>query len=121
MKILQTNQLHYKNSKLRSNNTNNVHFRDLSFGIRLKHVNEINTLKQANKLVIIAHPDDETCFFGFIAKFLKNPKESIQLVYTTSGQKGQDIRNIIPRYDKKMQFQREKELSEALDELNVKQ
>lgn len=120
MKVLSIKQSYFKTSNRKS-----IAFKkssmNLSFGIRLKHVDEIDTLKPSNKLFITAHPDDETCFFGFIAKFLKNPNEKIQLIYTTSGQKGQDVRKIIPRYDKKMKNQREQELSEALDELNLKQ
>ena len=113
MKVLSIKQSYFKTSNRKS-----IAFKkssmNLSFGIRLKHVDEIDTLKPSNKLFITAHPDDETCFFGFIAKFLKNPNEKIQLIYTTSGQKGQDVRKIIPRYDKKMKNQENKNYQRLL-------
>ncbi len=80
---------------------------------------DIGKLTPCDVLMIIPHPDDIEVFFPQITKFLED-KKSVQLVYTTSGQKGRDSRGLIPRYDPKMKDQRESELKEALATLGVK-
>lgn len=45
---------------------------------------DISNLPKADVVVFIAHPDDETFFFGFLPKLIKEGK-TVQLVYTTSG------------------------------------
>ena len=93
---------------------------NLKFGaVKILRPNDIPRLKPCEKLVLLAHPDDEACFFSFISNFLKDKKDSVQLVYATSGQKGRDVRGIIPRYDSKMGLQRENELVNALDEYKL--
>lgn len=88
-------------------------------GLQLKKIQNIKKLKPADVLVVLAHPDDEVCFFGFIAKMIKQNKKTVQLVYTTSGENGRDIRNKIPRFSPKMKKVREIELKKSLEKLGL--
>lgn len=99
---------------------NNKRNRNCSFGrVSLKFKEDIPNLKHCDRLVILAHPDDETCFFSFINKFIKDSTKKLQLVYLTSGQKGRDERGIIPRFDKRMRDQRLKELEDSMNVMDV--
>lgn len=78
--------------------------------------NDINKLTHSDILVVMAHPDDET-LFGFIAGLIKGG-QSVQLVYATSGDQGQDKRGILHK-GKELAEQREKELLDALTKLGI--
>lgn len=93
----------------------------ITFGhLELLRPDSIEKLEQCNDLFLFAHPDDESCFFSFFTQKDKNSKSAPQFVYTTQGQKGRDIRNIIPRFDPRMGTEREKELIEALEAYDMK-
>ncbi len=89
-------------------------------GVQLQKLQNIKKLDPADVLVVLAHPDDEVCFFGFIAKMIKQNKKTIQLVYATSGENGRDIRGLLPRHSSEMKDAREDELKRALDKLGLK-
>ena len=80
----------------------------------------IRQLKPCDRLLVVAHPDDEVCFFGFIAKYFKNPNERIQLVYTTSGQNGRDITKRTNRYTPIVRDKRLAELGNVMTVLKAK-
>ena len=89
----------------------------LSFkSLELKHRKDIEKLTPAENLFFLAHPDDETCFFYFIANLLNKDSNSVQLIYTNPGQKGRDARGILERYDPRMKDLREQELVQAIDD-----
>ena len=50
---------------LNRNKKHNTNFRSVDIKIG---ANGIRDLKKADKLFVLAHPDDETCFFGFLIK-----------------------------------------------------
>lgn len=89
-------------------------------GIQLQKLQNIKKLEPADVLVVLAHPDDEVCFFGFIAKLIKQNKKTVQLVYATSGENGRDIRGLLKRYSPEVKEARENELKRALDKLGLK-
>lgn len=82
----------------------------------LLHRDDIDKLRPTENLFLLAHPDDESCFFYHLANLVNKDSDSVQLVYTNSGQKGRDARGILERYDPQMKDLREKELSYATDE-----
>ena len=99
-----------------------VHSSSKNFkGVDIKlGVKSINGLKPSKNLVILAHPDDETCFFGFIAKLFKKSKEPTQLIYSTSGQAGRDISNEYQRFAIGIRDKRLNELRNGINRLGAK-
>lgn len=84
----------------------------------IKLMEDIETLEEADALIFVPHPDDETVFFGIIPKLISEGK-SVQMVYATSGDQGPDYLSIYKKGDELGQA-REQELLKALGKLGVK-
>ncbi|MFA7659144.1 MAG: PIG-L family deacetylase [Candidatus Gastranaerophilaceae bacterium] len=86
--------------------------------IELKRKEDIPNLKKADVAIFMAHPDDEICFFSFIPNLI-NQNKKVQLVYSTSGERGRDVRGIFERFAPEIKDLRENELRTSLENLEV--
>ena len=84
--------------------------------LKILRSNDINSLKKADVLVMLAHPDDEI-FFTPVLKYIKEGK-SVQFVYFAKGDKGA-YKDSAPTNPDDLAEYRENELCSALKQFGV--
>ena len=102
--------------KLNNISLNSLQSPENQHNLKILRPDDINSLKKADVLVMLAHPDDEV-FFTPVLKYIKEGK-SVQFVYFAKGDKGA-YRDYAPTNPEDLAAYRENELCNALNRLGV--